>query len=66
MQVACHGISMQKSAKAGIKKLRETDVSVMLKEFKQLNEGLVPENPLVVHTDEITYSTEERKKLYQQ
>ena len=62
MDIACNIMFTQMTAKAGIKKFGETAVVAILKEFKQLDEGAKPGNPVVIPTDANTLSIEEKRK----
>ena len=62
MDIACNVMFTQMTAKAGIKQFGETAVAAMLKEFKQLDEGAKPGNPVVIPTDANTLSIEEKRK----
>ena len=62
MDIACNIMFTQMTAKAGIKKFGETAVAAILKEFKQLDEGAKPGNPVVIPTDANTLSIEEKRK----
>ena len=48
--------------KAGINFFGETAVAAMLKEFKQVDVGAKPWNPVVISTDATTLSKEEKCK----
>ena len=52
------------SAKACIKKLRDEAVAAMLKEYKQLNEGVMPGKPVFGIIDPDTLTDEEKKRHY--
>ena len=39
------------SARSGIKKFSKKVAAAMIKEFKQLNDGAVPGNPIVIPTN---------------
>ena len=51
MQTACNVIFTQMNANTGLKNYGQPAVASMVKEFKQLNEGVVPGNPVVVPVD---------------
>ena len=62
MKVACDVIFTQIHANAGFKKYGQPTVAAMIKEFKQLNEGVVPGKPVVVPTDAASLTPLEKKK----
>ena len=53
----------QMPAKVGIQKLGHKVVSAMIKEFTQLNEGVLPGKPVVVPIDALTI-TEQKTKSF--
>ena len=65
MQAAVNVMFTHNNSKKGIKLFGERDISEMINEFKQLYEGEIPGNPVVIplNPDEITYA-KMRQALY--
>ena len=63
--MACDSVFTQMRVNKCFKKYGPLAVAAMIKEFKQLNKGLVLGKPVVVPADEITLMGIEERELYQ-
>ena len=62
MKIDLEMMFTQMNANSGIHKFSETTVSAMIKEFTQLNEGVVPGKPVVFPMDSRTLAVIDKKK----
>ena len=62
MQSSVYKRYMQMYAKKGIKLFGEIDISAMIKEFKQLDEGDMPRKPVVIPLNPDKLTDEERRQ----
>ena len=62
LQTATNVMFNQISAKKGIKLFKERAIAAIYKEFKQPNEGAVPNKPVVLPQDQLKLTREEKRR----